>query len=84
MSSVLYFLKSDAWVWVSNLLLAYAITQIVVNKYIIRKHDIKTSYAVHIIDGGNGDRKRWEMEQEAYKYMKTRRYRFIEVLRKIF
>lgn len=84
MDTILSFLKSDLWVWVSNILLLYAILQIFLNKYIIRKHVNKTKYAASVISGGDSDKKRWEMEQEAYRYMKSRRYKLIELLKKIF
>ena len=84
MNAILYILKSDVWLVISNLMLLYAVAQILVNKYIVVQHDEKTKYAVPVISGGDGNRERWEKEQESYRYMRTKRYKFIERLRKIF
>lgn len=60
----------------------YAIAQIFITKYIIKKYNQKLGQFPTIIDGGDEvDR---ELEQAAIQYSKTKNYKWIEFLKKVF
>jgi hypothetical protein len=84
MDTITQFLKSATGVWISNSLLLYAILQIFVNKFLIKKHDKKMKYAVSIVKGGHTSEENKDKEKEAYRYKKSIKYRIIEFLRKLF
>ncbi len=82
MQGLLHFLKTDTWVWVSNILLLYAIVQIFINKWVIRKHNKKMEHYPHLVSGGTSES--WDKNQQAIKYSKSKLYKFVEFLKKIF
>lgn len=72
----------QTWTIICNVLAIYAFIQIVISKYIITKHNKRLEYYPEIIDGGNSET--WDKEQEALRYSKTRKYKIVELLKKIF
>lgn len=74
--------SKDTWTVLSNLLAIYAIIQIFVYKFLIRRHNNKMRHFPYLISGGSS--KDFELQNEAIKYSKTWGFRFIDFLKKIF
>lgn len=83
MNSFINYVSSyDFWQLLCNLLAIYAIIQILIYKVLIRYHDKKLEYYPHKVEGGSEES--WARSQESLKYSKTKRYKFIERLKRIF
>lgn len=60
----------------------YAIAQIFITKYIIKKYNEKLEHFSILLDGR--DNNDWELEQAAIQYSKTRTYKYVKFLKKVF
>ena len=82
MENVKAFLNSAPWLILSNLALIYALSQILITKWVIRKHNKLMEYYPRKISGG--DTESHDKSNEAIHYSKTKKYKRIELLKKVF